>query len=605
MTWSLRTLLLRRPPRGLVAERLRLLRVLRMGGGATALLIATLAISSLAPAALALATGQLVAGAEVSLAGGSASAAFPGLIALAVTLLVSQLAQASREGLSTEVRLRVDGWVRGEVRAAVAARVSLVDLADPDFQNDVNRASDLGQNWRVRSVGAAAVGQVALAARMAGGLAVAVVLAEFSVLIAVAVLVLSLLNRAVLRRQWMHLAGFDDGRASLRRRTAYWGDLATDPRAAGEVRLFGLGPWIAMRHRRAMVVEQEPVQRERTAVMRQQGIILVLTFTAAALGILPPALAAAQGDITTAALVTYLMATIGTLGLSSMGHEAFDIEYGRFTLRALDRMRASRPPATGGRIDRQVSDRGSLIELRDVGFRYPGQRVPVLREVNLTLRVGEVVGIVGPNGAGKTTLVKLLAGLFEPTSGAVAHPSSGPPRAAAVFQELVHYPLSLRDNIALSAPEAPATDHDVLAALHLAGGHDFLEKLPAGLDTVLQRDVTGGADLSGGQWQRVAIARAVFAVRAGRTLVILDEPTANLDVRAETAFYEKVVRALPTATIVLISHRLSTVRHADRIMLLTDGAISEEGSHDDLVRRDGTYARLFALQAARFRGDGQ
>jgi ATP-binding cassette subfamily B protein len=120
---------------------------------------------------------------------------------------------------------------------------------------------------------------------------------------------------------------------------------------------------------------------------------------------------------------------------------------------------------------------------------------------------------------------------------------------------------------------------------------------------VLHRDLVDGTDLSGGQWQRVAIARAVYAARAGRQLVILDEPTANLDVRAETRFYQTVVRALPDVTVVLISHRLSTVRHADRIALLAGGRIAEQGTHTELVDRGGEYARLFALQASRFRGE--
>lgn len=166
----------------------------------------------------------------------------------------------------------------------------------------------------------------------------------------------------------------------------------------------------------------------------------------------------------------------------------------------------------------------------------------------------------------------------------------------------MRYPLSLRLNVALSAPEAEPTDEAVTEALRLAGAEHLAARWPDGLDTPLVSDLADGADLSGGQWQRVAIARAVFAVRAGRRLVKLDEPTANLDVRAETAFYNSVVRTLPEATVVLISHRLSTVRHADRIVLLANGRFEEQGTHEELLARDGEYARLFALQAARFHG---
>ena len=588
--------------RDVLAERLRLFRLLASGRGSTATMAATQLLAGLAPAATALAAGFAVQRTEAAASAGEVSVAIPGLAALGVVFLVTQVLDTMSEGLSTDVRLRIDGWVRQRVRSAAAARPTLVDLSDAEFQDDVTRAADLGQrSGRVRSPGSAAVGQAHLTARLIGGVVVAGVLAQFSIIVAVAVLVLALLNRAILRRQWMHLANVEDSRSRLRRRADHWSELARDPRSAGEVRLFGLGPWITMRHRRVSVAERGPAARDRMSVMKQQSLIVVLTLGAAAVGILPPALAATSGTITAAELVTYMTATWGVLSLASMGYEAFDIEYGRSTVRALDRLLTDTRRAAP--IARPAASAGQLIEFEGVRFAYPGQSHNVLEGCDLTIRVGEVLGLVGSNGAGKTTLVKMIAGLLTPTGGAVRVGDAGTVGAAAVFQDLVHYPLSLRDNVALAAPEVEADDDRVIEALGLAGLGHVVARLPRGLDTVLHRDLVDGTDLSGGQWQRVAIARAVYAAHAGRQLVILDEPTANLDVRAETQFYQTVVRALPEVTVVLISHRLSTVRHADRIALLAGGRIAEQGTHAELVDHGGEYARLFSLQASRFRGE--
>lgn len=584
----------------MLAERFRLLRLLRFGGGVALAMIMANLVVSLGPAMTALAVGFAVDRAEAAVQASDVAVAVPGVLAIGIVLLVTQAFENSTEFLAAEARWGIDGWVRRKVRAAAAAQPTLVELGDPLFQDDITRASDLGhRGGRVRSPGAAAVGQALFTLRLVGGIMAAVVLAQFSVPLAGLVVLLALLNRAILRRQWMHLAGVDDAQSRLRRRTDYWSTLGRDPRVAGEVRLFGLGPWITTRHRRVLAAERGPVLRDRMSVMRQQSLIILLTVGTAFVGILPPVLAATSGNISAAQLVTSITAVWGILNLlAGMGHEAFDIEYGRSTVRALDRLirdtspaRPTRPPAPSP---------AAIVELADVTFAYPTQTGNVLTGLDLTIRKGEVLGIVGPNGAGKTTLVKMIAGLLEPTSGTIRIGEDGTTRATAVFQDLLHYPLTLRDNVALAAPEVEATDAAVLDALRQADAGYLAERLPHGLDTILHRDLDQGVEISGGQWQRVAIARAVFAAHAGREIVILDEPTANLDVRAETAFYETVVRTLPGATTLLISHRLSTVRRADRIVLLSGGRITEQGGHTELIAQRGEYARLFELQASRF-----
>jgi ABC-type multidrug transport system fused ATPase/permease subunit len=242
------------------------------------------------------------------------------------------------------------------------------------------------------------------------------------------------------------------------------------------------------------------------------------------------------------------------------------------------------------------------IRFRDVSFAYESSSSPVLDGLDLTIPAGSSLAIVGVNGAGKTTLVKLLCRLYDPTGGAIevdGHDlrdldlDSWRQRVTAVFQDFVRYELSLRDNVAPRGVDA--TDDDIRAALAQAGATHL-----ADLDTVLARGYDGGTDLSGGQWQRIALARALCAVELGAGLVILDEPTAQLDVRGESEIFERILAATRDVTTVLISHRFSTVRHADRICVLEHGRVVELGSHDELMAAGGRYKTMFELQASRF-----
>jgi len=247
------------------------------------------------------------------------------------------------------------------------------------------------------------------------------------------------------------------------------------------------------------------------------------------------------------------------------------------------------------------------LELRDVSFAYPGQAAPVLRGISCTLRAGETVAVVGENGAGKTTLVKLLTRLYDPTSGAILLDglpiaqydlSSLRLRISALFQDFAHFALSAQHNIGVG-DAAHADDRvRVQAAAARTGAHVVLQKLPNGLDTPLTRTFDGGVDLSGGEWQRIAMARAAMRDAA---LVILDEPTAALDAQAEHELFQRFRALAAGRTVLLISHRFSTVRMADRILVLEGGRIIEEGSHAELVSLGGRYAALYELQAGRYR----
>jgi ABC-type multidrug transport system fused ATPase/permease subunit len=239
------------------------------------------------------------------------------------------------------------------------------------------------------------------------------------------------------------------------------------------------------------------------------------------------------------------------------------------------------------------------IRFRDLTFAYPGG-APVLQGLDLVIPAGSSLAIVGQNGAGKTTLAKLLCRLYDPQAGAIEIDGtdlrqldlpSWRARLTAVFQDFIRFELPLRDNVAPGG----APDAVVQAALQSAGA----EKL-AHLDTVLARGYEGGTELSGGQWQRIALARALCAIQLGTSVVLLDEPTAQLDVRGEAEIFDRILAVSRHCTTILISHRFSTVRHADRICVLEHGKVIELGTHDELMAKGGRYRTMFDLQAQRF-----
>ncbi|MBZ6476395.1 ABC transporter ATP-binding protein [Streptomyces griseocarneus] len=244
------------------------------------------------------------------------------------------------------------------------------------------------------------------------------------------------------------------------------------------------------------------------------------------------------------------------------------------------------------------------LRAEHIGFSYPGSATPALRDVSITLDKGEVVALVGSNGSGKTTLSKILAGLYRPDTGVLLQGDSpvddlDPLRrqTTVVFQDFTRYKLRAVDNITFGRPEESPDRQRAVYAAHHAGAADFLEHLPADYDTLLGKEFTGGVDLSGGQWQRLALARAFYR---DSPFVILDEPTAALDPQAEADLFAHIRDLFAGRTVLLISHRFSSVRHADRIYVLEDGRVSEEGTHESLMRRDGTYAHFFRLQASAF-----
>jgi ATP-binding cassette subfamily B protein len=271
-------------------------------------------------------------------------------------------------------------------------------------------------------------------------------------------------------------------------------------------------------------------------------------------------------------------------------------------------------PVLPGGSGRQPAARPVLgipaVRFEQVSFRYPGTDRLVLDRLDLEIKPGELLAVVGLNGAGKSTLIKLLTGLYRPSGGRILVDGEDltgldidtwRARLSVVFQDFVRYPLSAQDNVVLGMARRPTDRAALEQAAADAGFTGILDALPDGWDTPLVRSRAGGVDLSGGQWQQVVMTRAMYAVRAGARLLVLDEPTAHLDVRAEFEVFHRLAERRRETSVVLISHRLSTVRQADRIVLLHDGRVAESGTHDELIEHGGRYAEMFAVQAERFR----
>jgi len=381
--------------------------------------------------------------------------------------------------------------------------------------------------------------------------------------------------------------------------------LAVDPPAAKELRLFGLATWTLDRFtaRRTRLHE---LQYAATR-MRQRplaGCILLVT-GANLLVFWLIARTALAHQIGLGQAVTFLQSAVGVSAIAFGGLNW-----------ALDG--ASAPVAAVLRLKEAAARTGALpsgarkaqglpareIRFRDVSFAYPGG-APVLERFDLTIPAGESLAIVGQNGAGKTTLAKLLCRLYDPQDGAIEvdgvdlrelDVDAWRSCVTAVFQDFIRFEASLRDNLAPRRSGEAQPDDDALREVMAAAGVKDL----ASLDTILAKGYAGGTDLSGGQWQRVALARALTAVRRGAGLVLLDEPTAQLDVRGEAEIFGRLLAATRERTTILISHRFSTVRQADRICVVEHGRVVELGAHDDLMALGGRYRTMFDLQAQRF-----
>jgi ATP-binding cassette subfamily B protein len=394
---------------------------------------------------------------------------------------------------------------------------------------------------------------------------------------------------------------------SAQRDADYAYRLAVTPAPAKELRLFGLVDWTIARfvNRRTRLHQ---LQYEATR-LREKPVLwsLLIVGTANVVVFAALAAAAASGRITLGEAIVFAQAAVGT-SMIAFGGLSWALDGAAAPVSAVMRLEPAMAPAGALASGTRSATRmpAQAVRFRDVTFAYPGGAT-ILDRFDLTIPAGSSLAIVGQNGAGKTTLAKLLCRLYDPQGGAIEVDGvdvrelaidSWRQRVTAVFQDFVRFELPLRDNVAprrLRTEQGADEDQAVRAALESAGAAGL-----ADLNTVLARGYDGGTDLSGGQWQRVALARALYAVAAGAGLVILDEPTAQLDVRGESEIFNRILAATRQCTTILISHRFSTVRQADRICVLEQGRVVELGTHDELMAKGGRYRTMFDLQAQRF-----
>ena len=534
------------------------------------------------------------------------------LAIVAVVFLLTQVLTPLHQAISANLGSQLAAWLYDQLTVACVRPPGLAHLEDPALTNDITMARDFDLGISGPPLAISMDFIAAGLVELISGLACAAVLAAYAWWAPFVLAGAWLATHWLLRESGVWQDRNTDVVREAQRHADYAYRLAVDAPAAKEMRLFGLAGWTLdrfRRHRRHLhdLRWQATRLRERplAASLAVVGIANAIVFGAAAVDV-------AAGELALAQVVTFAAAAFGVSAIAFGGLSW-----------ALDG--AAAPAAAVLRLGGAMAERGALAEVREaetmpaatqlprreirfrnVRFAYPTKPEQVVLDgFDLTIPAGSSLAIVGQNGAGKTTLAKLLCRLYEPTAGAIEADGvdlrrldvhAWRQRVTAVFQDFTRFELPLRDNVA----PAGAPDDVISSALKQAGAAEL-----AGLETILAKGYDGGIDLSGGQWQRVALARALAAThaageRAGAGVILLDEPTAQLDVRGEAEIFERILRATEGITTILISHRFSTVRHADRICVVEHGQVVELGSHSELMAQRGRYQTMFDLQAQRF-----
>ncbi|HUR77612.1 MAG TPA: ATP-binding cassette domain-containing protein [Acidimicrobiales bacterium] len=583
--------------------------------GLAALVTILVLVSGFLPNAFILATGAVVSavarGAGQGLDSPVGDELVVALIAVAVVFIAQQSIGPYRGAVAIAWSLKFRARISERVMRAVVTPPGIAHLEDPGTLDEISRAQGVGPGGIGPSD--ALLGVIMLAELRFAAVVSAALLASFRWWLALALLVFRLWIRKTVWKQMAQGSAVALERTQQARFATYLRDLTLRPESAKETRLFGLGPWIVARFVTSWQQTLDAVWRERRKgdlrVLR--GALYVFVADVIAFGVI--ARAATTGELSAAQVAVYVQAVIMIATIGQMRSEDQLIQYGAAALPAALALDAAVAAAAPTRLSagqaRNPSGDGT-IRFEKVDFTYPTATHPVLQGLDLEIPAGSSLAIVGSNGAGKTSLVKLLCGLYTPTGGRITvggtdladlDPRGWRSQIAAIFQDFTRYELSVRDNVAFGAWSQRTDTGALAAAVDKANATAIIDGLPYGWDTVLARQYDNGAELSGGQWQRIALARALFAVHGGARVLILDEPTAALDVRAEVELFDRFLELTAGLTTILVSHRFSTVRRADRIVVLDGGLVTESGSHNQLVARGGRYAQMFELQAARFR----
>jgi len=488
---------------------------------------------------------------------------------------------------------------------AQAAKVDIGHFDNSDWHDRLARAKR-DVSWRPGDLTWSVLG---LSGNIVTILLMATLLASLHWVLVLLALLAAMLSLVIERRVTSRLYEFFYKETPEEREREYMGDLLAQPRTTKEIRAYVLADYLLGRHRKLsndLFRQREAMYRSATRVSLLTGIV---SGTTLALAYLFVAFEGAAGTISPGGVVlvigafTSVAATLGNISSTFVAvdqHTTFLDDYFSFlSIEPLVPVPASPHPVPDWHIDDVVFDK--------VTFRYPGGVEPALEGLTLHILTGELIALVGENGAGKSTLVKLLLRFYDADSGSVRvggvdvrdlHPDTLRNRIGVLFQDFASYELSVRENVAMGRPGDHVDDRRVLEALHDARSEWLLKKMPKGLDARVGRLFEGGHDLSGGEWQRLALARIMYR---DADIWILDEPTSSLDPEAEAGIFAELKENLRGRIGIVISHRFSTVRIADRIAVVADGRIVELGTHEELLLAGGRYAQLFELQAAGYR----
>jgi ABC-type multidrug transport system fused ATPase/permease subunit len=546
------------------------------------------------PAIFAIAMGMLVAAVE------HGDRLADGLALVGTVFVLLQILAPIQQAVGANLGDRTAAWLFDRLTRACVRPPGMGHLEDPKLTSDLTVARDFEMGRMGPPLFIAMDFIASGLVEMLGGLASAVVFAAFAWWAPVVLASAWLATHWLLRESSIWRDRNTEEVRGAQRDADYAYRLAVDPPASKELRLFGLAGWtldrFVNRRRRLHALQYEATRLRERPVLWSMLLVMganIVVFWALAS-------AAANGSLGLGEVVMFAQAAIGT-SMIAFGGLNWALDAPSAVVAATLRLEPAMEPAgalSSGNLP-AAGKPAREIRFRELTFAYPGGAA-VLEGLDLTIPAGSSLAIVGQNGAGKTTLAKLLCRLYDPQAGVIEIDgtdvrtfdlASWRSRLAAVFQDFIRFELPLRDNVA----PAGAPDTMVRAALESAGAANL-----ANLDTVLAKGYEGGTDLSGGQWQRVALARALCAVQLGAGVVLLDEPTAQLDVRGEAEIFDRVLAATRQCTTILISHRFSTVRHADRICVLEHGKVIELGTHDELMAKGGRYRTMFDLQAQRF-----